>query len=321
MPSSSSPESSRKPLREPQLEELRTFCAAAELGGVGRAAQRLHLSQPAVSKRLKALEELVGTSLLERSPHGVTMTAAGERLYAYARRITADMEELTGLLEQLRGASETVQLAISHTAAEFVMSKALVLMHRHTNAPVEVLVANSRVVKRMVRAGETDVGIAACMSDEVVDGVVNIPLLDDELVVAAPLSHPWARKRSISPWELLETPIVRRDPGSHTRQVVDGTLTEHGLGTLQAACEVGSTQAAKDEAHELGLPTIMSRLAFSVADRLEIVAVEGLHFKRRFCILHPHGSLSPASSHLIDAFKESISSSSSADGSAGESAA
>ncbi len=123
-----------RPPRSPQLEELRAFCTAVDLGGIGRAAQRLRLSQPAISRRLKSLEELVGTPLLERSPRGVTMTAAGERLYVHARRLIADLDELGGLLEQIRGSSETVHLAISHTAAEFVMPKALVLMRRQTSA-------------------------------------------------------------------------------------------------------------------------------------------------------------------------------------------
>jgi DNA-binding transcriptional LysR family regulator len=291
--------------RSPQLDELRAFCTAVELGGIGRAAQRLRLTQPAVSKRLKAFEDLVGTALLERSAHGVTMTLAGERLYAHARKIAADMEELAAVLEQLGGARETVHLAISHTAAEFVMPKALVSMHRHTSAPVEVLIANSRVVKRMVRDGETDLGVAACTDGETVDVVENIPLLDDEIVVAVPLGHPWARRRSISPQELLHTAIVRRDPGSHTRQVIDETLDALGLGSLRVACEVGSTQAAKEEAHELGLPTLMSRLALSPADRLELVEVDGLRFKRRFCILHTHGVLSNGAAHLLRALQES----------------
>lgn len=299
-----SPQSGR-PARTPQLDELRAFCAAVDLGGIGRAAQRLHLSQPAVSKRLKALEELVGTPLLERSPQGVTMTPAGERLYGRARRITADMDDLASLLEQLGGAGETVQLAISHTAAEYVMPKALVLMHRHASAPVEVLIANSSVVKRMVRAGEADVGVAACMREEIVEGVDSSTLLDDEIVIAVPLGHPWARRRSISPQELLSTPVVRRDPGSHTRRLIDETLEARGLEALRSACEVGSTQAAKEEAHELNAPAVMSRLAVSPADRLEIVPVDGLRFERRFCVLRPHGSLSPSATHLIEALIES----------------
>jgi DNA-binding transcriptional LysR family regulator len=293
------------PVRAPQLDELRTFCAAVELGSLGRAAQRLHVSQPSVSKRLKALEALAGVPLLERSAHGVTLTAAGERLYERARRISTQIEDLGGLLHELRGDSRTVQLVISHTAAEYIMPKALVLMHHHTSTPVEIRTANSRVVKRSVLAGEADVGVAACTTREVVEGVVNIPLLYDEIVVAVPLGHPWARRRSISPSELLSSPIVLRDPAAHTRQVVDETLQAHGLPSLTAACEVGSTQAAKEEARELQLPTVLSRLAFSVADGLEIVRVDGLRLERRFCILHPHGTPTSAASHLIAALEES----------------
>jgi DNA-binding transcriptional LysR family regulator len=293
------------PTRAPRLEELRAFCAAVDLGGIGRAALRLHLSQPAVSRRLKSLEELVGTPLLERSSRGVTMTAAGERLYAHARVVTAEMEELGGLLEQIRGSSETVHLAISHTAAEVLMPRALVSMRRHTSAPVEVLIANSRLVKHMVAAGEADVGIAACMSEETVADVAGEALIDDEIAIAVPLGHAWARRPSITPVELLATSIVLRDPDAHTRQVIDEVLTAAGLGVPRAACEVGSTQAAKDEAHELGLPTALSRLALWPVDRLEVVAVDGLRFRRRFCVLHPRGALSPAAAQLIEGFRRS----------------
>jgi DNA-binding transcriptional LysR family regulator len=296
--------SGERPLRSPQLDELRAFCAAADLGGIGRAAQRLHLSQPAVSKRLKSLEALVGTALLERSPRGVTMTAAGERIYAHVRRLIADLDELSGVLAEIRGSSETVHLAISHTAAEYLMPKALVLMRRNTSAPVEVIIANSRVVKHMIAAGEAQVGVAACLSEETVAAVATVPLIDDEIVIAVPLGHPWARRSSITPAELLSTSIVLRDPDAHTRQVIDEALAAAGLGAPQAACEVGSTQAAKDEAHELGLPTAMSSLALSPADRLEIVPVDGLRFRRRFCILHARGGLSPAGAHLVEAFRQ-----------------
>jgi DNA-binding transcriptional LysR family regulator len=215
------------------------------------------------------------------------------------------MEGLDGLLEQIRGNPETVHLAISHTAAESLMPKALVSMRRQTSAPVEVVIANSRVVKHMVAAGAADVAVAACLLGEVLIGSVSVPLVDDEIAIAVPLGHPWARRSSITPEELLSTPLVLRDPEAHTREVIDEALAAAGLGAPIAACEVGSTQAAKDEAHELGLPTAMSLLALSPADRLETVRVDGLRFRRRFCILHPAGAMSPASSHLIDAFRRS----------------
>src|SRR5437763_3293333 len=109
---------SERPARKPQLEELRAFCAAVDLGGIGRAAVRLHLTQPAVSRRLKSLEQLVGAPLLERSARGVSTTRAGERLYAHARRVLAETEELDRLLGQIRPRGETGHLAIRETGAE-----------------------------------------------------------------------------------------------------------------------------------------------------------------------------------------------------------
>jgi DNA-binding transcriptional LysR family regulator len=294
-------------LRRPRLEELAAFCAAVELGGIGRAAQRLHLSQPAVSRRLQALEQLAGQPLLDRSPQGVRATAAGERLYAHARRLSAAMHEVEELLEELRGHGESVHLAISHTAAEYLMPRALVLMRRHTGASVEVVIANSRVVKRMIEAEQADVGVAALMEDEPTPAGA-VPLIEDEIAIAVPLGHPWARRRSVSAAELLSTPFVLRDPDANTRQVVEEALDAAGLGTLQAACEVGSTQAAKDEAHELGLPTAMSRLALAPADRLETVAVEGIRFRRRFCALQPTGAHKDAARQLVEAFVEAAAS-------------
>jgi DNA-binding transcriptional LysR family regulator len=291
-----------RPLRCPHLEELQAFCLAADLGSIGRAAQRLHLTQPALSRRVKSLEQLVGAALLTRSAHGVHVTTAGERLYIHAQRLLCDAEDLTAALGRIR-ASNTVRLAISHTAAESLLAQALVAMRRNTSAAVEVLIANSRVVKGMIATRQADLAVAACKSEEVVPGLVNIALLDDEIRIAVPLAHRWARARKISPAQLLGTAIVLRDPGAHTRQVIDETLAAHGLGALTAACEVGSTQAAKQEAHELGLPTALSGLALTPADRLEAVQVTGLRFTRRFCILHADGSLTPDGRHLIDAFQ------------------
>lgn len=230
------------------------------------------------------------------------MTSAGEQLYARAQRLLTEAEELAAALGNIRQSS-TVRLAISHTAAELMMPAALVRMQRATSAAVEVVVANSRVVKAMVSTGQADIAIAANMPEEVVPGLVNVTLLEDEIRVAVPLAHRWARRREISPQELLASPVVLRDPGAHTRQVIDEALRAHDLGVLTAACEVGSTQAAKQQAHEMCLPTAISGFALGPADRLEVVPVAGLRFVRRFCALHSDGSLTPDGQALIEAFR------------------
>lgn len=87
-----------RPARGPGLAELRAFCAAVELGSVGRAARMLHVSQPALSRRLHVLEALADVRLLERSRRGVLPTPAGTRLYLAARRVLAEEEAIESLL-------------------------------------------------------------------------------------------------------------------------------------------------------------------------------------------------------------------------------
>ena len=181
-------------VRTPDIPELRAFCAAADLGTLGRAAVRLQISQPALSKRLRGLEAIAGTKLLERSSSGVTLTAAGRRLYPEARR----------LLDQL---------AASHTIAEFHLPGELVTYHadgaRH--APVELTIANSVAVRRMVAEGRANIGITAAdpnMAEH--DDLEVFHLLDDEVVVAVPGSHPWHRRKKIPQRLLLSTPLITR---------------------------------------------------------------------------------------------------------------
>src|SRR5688500_15753882 len=107
------------PVRSADLAELRAFCAAADLGSLGRAGRLLRISQPALSKRLRGLEALAGARLLERSPRGVSLTPAGTRLYVEARKLLVQAEAVDALMGGLAGEEAPVRLAASHTIAEF----------------------------------------------------------------------------------------------------------------------------------------------------------------------------------------------------------
>lgn len=88
-------------MREPRLSELRAFCAAVDLGSLGRAATALHVSQPAVTKHMRALEAIAGARLLERSHRGVSPTLEGAQLYAVARRVVTDSEAIRELIDEI----------------------------------------------------------------------------------------------------------------------------------------------------------------------------------------------------------------------------
>src|SRR4051795_9912788 len=97
------------PVRSLDIAELRAFCAAVDLGSLGRAARLLRVSQPALSKRMRAIEAVVGTQLVERSPRGITATPAGTRLYVEARKLLAQAEAIDDLVRGLSGEEAPVR--------------------------------------------------------------------------------------------------------------------------------------------------------------------------------------------------------------------
>src|SRR5690242_15423596 len=236
-----------RPVRAAEVAELRAFCAAADLGSLGRAARLLSVSQPALSKRLRTLEALAGARLLERSPRGVTLTPAGTRLYVEARKLLAQAEAVEDVMSGLGREQQPVRLAASHTIAEYVLPQPLVEFERkrERHLSVELVIANSLVVRELVREGRAEFGIAAVDPAAASDGLSEVPLIDDEVVVAVPRDHPWADLQAIPLDELVSTSMVMRDPTANTRRTIEAELGRRGLGLAPPLAEVGSTSAAK----------------------------------------------------------------------------
>ena len=293
------------PVRGADITELRAFCAAADLGSLGRAARLMHVSQPALSKRLRTLEAVAGAPLLERSPRGVTLTPAGTRLYVEARKLLAQAEEVEALMAGLRGEERPVRLATSHTIAEYVLPGPLVEFEqkRERHLSVELVTANSLVVRELVREGRAEFGIAAIGAGDASDGVLQeLPFCDDAVVVAVPPRHPWAKLDAVPIAELLRTPMVMRDPSAHTRRTIEAALAARGQSLAAPLAEVGSTSAAKATAVSENAPVLLSRLAVrGNPEGLVERPVEGIDFARRFVILvGRHETLRPAARALID---------------------
>ena len=293
------------PVRLADIAELRAFCAAADLGSLGRAARLMGVSQPALSKRLRTLEAVAGARLLERSPRGVTLTPAGTRLYVEARKLLAQAEEVESLMAGLRGEEQPVRLATSHTIAEYVLPGPLVEFEqkRERHLSVELVIANSLVVRELVREGRAEFGIAAVDAGAAPDGVLReLPFCDDAVVVAVPDGHPWAALDAVPIEELVRTPMVMRDPSANTRRTIEAALEARGLALAPPLAEVGSTSAAKATAISEGAPVLLSQLAVrGNGEGLVERRVEGIDFAHRFVILMgAHETLRPAARALID---------------------
>jgi DNA-binding transcriptional LysR family regulator len=280
----------RRSIRGPEIAELRAFCAAVDLGTLGKAAVSLKISQPALSKRLRALEAAAGTRLLERSSRGVVPTAAGRRLYPEARRLLEQADVVERLLESAPREQAPIELAVSHTIAEFFLPPELVAYQADgRRPPVQLTIANSSSVRGMVAEGRATIGIAAAGPQGGQDGaeaLEELELLDDEVVVAVPQDHAWYRRKQIPQELFLSTPMVMRDLDAHVRRSVEAELAERGLTLADPLIEVASTAVAKREALQRSAPVLLSALSLDEArDRLYRRPVTGLSFPRRFVVV------------------------------------
>jgi DNA-binding transcriptional LysR family regulator len=280
----------RRTIRGPEIAELRAFCAAVDLGTLGRAAVSLQISQPALSKRLRTLEAAAGTQLLERSRAGVVPTSAGRRLYPEARRLLEQAEAIEELFETAPREKAPIRLAVSHTFAEFVLPPELVAYQAGDDRrpPVQLTIANSTTVRAMVASGQVAIGIAATAPDAGSRGdqAEELDLLADEVVLAVPQDHAWHRRKEIPQELFLDTPMILRDRDAHVRRCVDAVLAERGLAMREPLLEAASTAVAKREALDLSAPVLLSALSLDEArDRLYRRPIAGLTFPRRFVVI------------------------------------
>lgn len=279
----------RRSIRGPEIAELRAFCAAVDLGTLGKAAVSLKISQPALSKRLRSLEAAAGARLLERSPRGVAPTAAGRRLYPEARRLLHQADVVERVLESAPQEEAPIELAVSHTIAEFFLPPELVAYQAAgRRPPVQLTIANSSSVRRMVAEGRASIGIAATGpgGEDGADELEELELLGDEVVVAVPQDHAWYRRKQIPQKLFLSTPMIMRDLDAHVRRCVEAELAERGLSLAEPLIEAASTAVAKREALQRSAPVLLSDLSIDEArDRLYRRPVAGLSFPRRFVVI------------------------------------
>jgi LysR family transcriptional regulator, transcriptional activator of the cysJI operon len=290
----------------PEIGDLRAFCVAVDLGSISRAGRRLYISQPALSKRIRNLERMAGTQLLVRTPAGVRSTAAGQRLYPEARRMLVHAESVGELLGQLQPRSMPARLAASHTITEYLLANLLAEFQSSADSEhfaVEVISANSSVVQSLVRDGRADIGLCALDPGQSAAELLVAELFcEDEVVLAVPLAHPWARRSSVSLKEFLLTPMVMRDPAANSRATVEAALAARELTAAHPLSEVGSTAAAKSAARERGAPVLTSSLSLTPGDLLQIVPIQGLQFKRQFALLIAHREDLHRSARLLAEF-------------------
>ncbi len=189
--------------------QLQQFVAAASQPSLSRAAEQCHLSQPAFSRALQALEAALGTRLFERSTRHLALTRDGERLLPRARRLLEDIDELARDARQPRSGelAGRVSLAVGTAFGSTVLPQALgAFFARHPRVRVQVIDDNSRGITERVHSGAVDLGIGSVVGAG--GALLGTPLLSAPLgVIAAPARHGLPARATLA--QLRRLPLVK----------------------------------------------------------------------------------------------------------------
>jgi aminoethylphosphonate catabolism LysR family transcriptional regulator len=210
------------------LLQLKVFDAVVRAGSVTGAARRLHVTQPAVTNHIKALEDRYDNNLFRREGRALVPNRLGEELAEISGRLFALEEEAVDLLEATRNLQRgTVRIASDGPYLLVPIVKAF--RERFPGVRVDLRIANTQDVQALLLAERCDETIQAHREDD--PRVHAVPLADFELIVFVDADHPWARERraSASIEEVAARGMVVRDPGSTTRRVFDEACEAAGL--------------------------------------------------------------------------------------------
>lgn len=287
----------------PDVLSLDLLRSVAETGSIRQAAFLHGVSQPAASTRLRALERALGLELLDRSHGRAQLTAQGSAVVEWSEDVLDTMTRLIIGTHALRLEGATrLRVAASMTVAEYLMPRWLSGLRASDPAiSVSLQMGNSHHVAETMMRDQADIGFVE--GQRAPRELSSRLVCSDDLVVVVVPSSAWARRgHSLSARELSSTPLVLREAGSGTREVLETAMRARGL-DVTPLVELGSTTAIKAAvASGLG-PGVLSRLAVEAdvrEGRLVVVGVEDISFTRSIRAVWVKGrSLSPTAKRLL----------------------
>ena len=226
---------------------LQVFHTVARLLSFTKAAESLHMTQPAVTFQVRQLEEYFNTRLFDRTHNRISLTAAGERVYEYAAQIFDLYAKMDNAVRDMTGEiSGVLIIGASTTIAEYMLPALLGdFKKKYPDVNVHLKVSNSEGIVSMVENNDIDLGVveAPVMNKNLV--VENCR--NDRLVAIVPPAHELASRSSVNFKDLISHAFIAREEGSGTREVIEEYLVETGIkpADLTIAMELGSPEAIK----------------------------------------------------------------------------
>jgi DNA-binding transcriptional LysR family regulator len=274
------------PRRRITFRQLETFSAVARLGSFTKAAEALHLTQPAVSIQIRQVVDVVGMPLFEQNGREITLTAAGEELQSAVRNLDDVWNRLESALDALKGLKRgRLRVALVTTAKYFLPRMLGTFCRQYPDIDIELEIGNREKIIGRLRGNEDDLYVMSYPPTET--DIVSYPFLDNEYVVIAPATH-WAAGKSVTLEKLATEHFLLREQGSGSRQIVDQYLGERGI-ELNVRLSLASNEAIRElVASGMGL-SILSRHALGEQperDGLTLLKVKNFSLSRPWCVVH-----------------------------------
>lgn len=270
------------------LRQLSIFASAAKHASLTRAAEELHLTQPAISMQVKQLEDSVGMPLFTRNGKHIKLTEAGQEMYRYALTITRKVREIGQVMDDLKGLRRgTLRVGTTTTVGMFATRAVASFYNRFPGVAVNLEVTNRRALLGMLENREIDIVLMGYPpEDRAIDAT---RFLDNPLAVVAPYEHPLRDRKAVNLRELADEPFLLREPGSGTRTTIEGLMKAKDV-NLKSALTMTSNEAIK-QAVEAGLGiAIVSEHTIGLeleAKRLCKLPVRGFPVMRSWFVVHP----------------------------------
>jgi DNA-binding transcriptional LysR family regulator len=284
------------------LHHLAIFHCIAQTGSISACAERMHISQPAISRQLKDFERRIGVVLFERLPRGMRLTQPGEVLRDYAARLFEIARTAEAAVKELSDARQGhLSIGASNTVGTYILPSLLARFRRsHPAVGISMFVGNTEQVSQGVADLRFMLGF--------IEGPLHVPDLhaerfgEDEIMPVAAVQHPLSRKRRLVPADFSGQPLLMREPGSGTRELIEARLQRHGI-RPGSIVEFGSTEAIKQAAIHGGGIAWLPRVCMprELADgELVTLPAKSLAIHRPLSIIRrPDGYTAPASQAFL----------------------
>lgn len=289
---------------------LKVFSSVAHNLSFTKASKELYISQPAISKHIQELEHEYKTRLFDRMGNHIQLTRSGQLLLDHCEKILQLYQQMNFEMNALQKKySGELRIGASTTISQYVIPEYLAkLLQTYPDLSVSMFSGNSQEIESELIKGRIDIGL--------VEGNIHqpelkyTPFVKDELVAIVSKDNPLATRDEITLEELKKQPLVIREIGSGTLDVIEYYLHQHDihLSDLQIVMHFGTTEGIKQfvkKSNSMGIVSIRSISSELLRGEFKVIELKGVRFERTFSIVEKYGTLTGPAKMIKDSITKS----------------